>query len=189
MRAPSPSYKSPYCLTCYRPLGELTMPSTRCPHCGAANLTVDLRRLWTREKRIREVEWLLKAAIVLVLGSLSAVMLLYPGTGTSGAGHGMAAGAPILLGVLLWDAASISQRDSVFRGSLIWPIVGGLGLLPATMIFLAMPSPEWARPASAIVIVCCLAGLASPLTRRRWRRWREARVTQRQAELGASSTA
>ena len=186
MRATKPDYRTPYCLSCYAPLGELSAPSTRCPSCGAANLTVDLRRLWTREPKVRRVEALLKGLIVVVLGTLSAVMLLYPGTGTSGPGHGMAAGAPILLGVLLWDAASISQRDSLFRGSLIWPIVGGLVLGPATLIFLSMPSPAWVRPACALVVVCCLAGLASPLTRKRWRCWREARIKESQARLATA---
>ena len=188
MRATPPTYQFPYCLHCYSPLGELTAPSTRCSRCGAANLSVDLRRLWTRERKVRQLEGLLKGVIVVLLGGLSALMLLFPGTGISGAGHGMAAGAPILLGVLLWDAASISQRDSVFRGSLIWPIVGAIGLLPTILFFLSMPSPWWVRPVSFFLALGCLAGVLSPLTRRRWRAWREARVAGRQRELQASAT-
>lgn len=171
----SHAYRPPYCLHCYAPLGEVISPSTPCPACGRPNLVVDLRRLWTRERKVREIEQLLKAIIVVVIGSISLLALLHPGIGTSGHGHGMAAGAPILLGILLWDAASITQRESLFRGSIIWPIVGGVFLLPAVAFALAVPQPL-PRGIAVLVALACVAGLLSPLTRRRWLAWREAHI-------------
>ena len=176
----SKPYRAPYCLHCYAPLEEVAAPSTTCPCCGRANLVVDLRRLWTRERKLRELEQLLKAVVVVLIGAISLTALFNPGVGTSGHGHGMAVGAPILLGILLWDAASITQRESLFRGSIVWPIVGGVFLLPSAALALAVPLPV-VRVIAGLVALSCLAGLMSPLLRRRWLSWRREHIAAAQA--------
>ncbi|MFT7484806.1 MAG: hypothetical protein ACI9F9_000650 [Candidatus Paceibacteria bacterium] len=169
------NHQVPYCLHCYATLDSLTPPSTHCPECNRINLAVDLKRLWTKERKVRDIEQILKALIVVFLGALSGYILLNSGVGLSGHGHGMAVGAPIVLGILLWDAASITQKTSVFKGSLIWPIVGGLLLWPACTIALGTTQLGPRLIASAVSLACAF-GLLSPLLRPRWLAWRGQRV-------------
>ncbi|MCB9913955.1 MAG: hypothetical protein H6828_02255 [Planctomycetes bacterium] len=185
---PKPAYASPYCLHCYAPLGEVQAPSTHCAVCGHANLVVDLRRLWTREKRLRELEHLLKVIVALFIGAISLAALFSRQSGMSAAGHGMGVGAPILLGLLLWDAVSITQRESLFRGSIVWPIVGWAFVVPATALALAVPLPM-VRWIAGAVALGSLAGILSPLTRRRWIAWRERHVLAGQQALASSTAA
>ncbi len=176
------AYATPYCLHCYAALKDLSPPSTHCPRCGKINLAVDLKRLWTKERRILEIEHLLKALVVMLIGGISIFALLNSGVGISPHGHGMAAGAPILVGLLLWDVASITQKTSVFRGSLIWSLVCGITLLPAMAFFVNTSAPT-VRLVSGLVSTVCLTGLLSPLLLRRyWMAWRMARISGGQRE-------
>lgn len=178
-----PPYETPYCLHCYVPLHAVKGASTHCPNCGKANLTIDLQRLWTREKRISDIEDLLKILIVIGVGAISTAALVNPGVGISGKGHGMAAGAPILLGLLLWDVASLRQKTSVFRASLIWPIVGTLALLLSGLVFLTTGA-LMVRVVSGTTALASIAAVLSRITRRRWLAWRENHVLARQRALG-----
>lgn len=178
-----PPYETPYCLHCYIPLHDVEGASTHCPQCGRANLTIDLQRLWTREKRIGDIEDLLKILIVIGVSAISIAALLHPGVGMSGRGHGMAAGAPILLGILLWDVTSITKKTSLFRGSLIWPIVGAIGLLISGPIFWTN-GELLVRVVSGAIVAASIAGILSPFTRKRWLAWRVQHVLARQRALG-----
>ena len=95
-----PNYRRPYCLHCYAPLENVEGASIPCPRCGRANIRLDLQKLWTRERRIRELESILHFLVTAAVVGIGAAALLNSGIGT-GVGHGMAFGAPILIGAVL----------------------------------------------------------------------------------------
>jgi|GEM_PF-2643385 len=186
MKSKHPDYSTPYCLHCYAPLEEFRGASTACSSCGEPNLRVDLQRLWTRERRLREVEDLLKVLVCLAMGAIAAFALLNPGMGV-GRGHGMAIGGPIVMGVLLWDLASITRRRTLFRSDIVWPIIGWLLGLPFVWMVLVV-GDEVATPVRYALLVSGIAltlpAMASPLLRRGWSRWRDGHIARGQLRAG-----
>lgn len=181
-----PEYASPYCLHCYAPLARSKGASYECSACGLSSLQVDFGRLWTREPGLRKLERLAKALILTTMVCLTALILLNPGVGIS-KGHGMVIGAPLLIGVLLWDLASITRSESQFRGDIVWPIVGwGLGPIVGYVLF-----GLWTQSGNPLLlglfVLCCavtLPAVFSPLIRRWWRSWRVRHVLRAQGVLG-----
>lgn len=179
---PNSEYSSPYCLHCYAPLGRMTGASVPCPACGRANLKADQQQLWTRERKLRELESLLKLAIALAMIGVGAMALLFPGTGV-GRGHGMAIGTPIVVGILLWDLASITRRQTIFRADIIWPIIGwflGLPFVWFTLTIGGMVSPRVQVTLLVLGVVVTIPAIFSPLLRRFWTRWCERHIARAQ---------
>lgn len=191
-------YHAPYCLYCYASLGvsmatdshakdekakqrQAPGASLHCPKCERVNLVVDTHRFWSKETRLVELEWWLKAGVMVLVLGISAVALLNPGTGLSAAGHGMAAGAPILIGILLWDLASITLKRSLFNGAIVWGVVAVVaGLLPAIGIFLVTQG----LPLPIRIVLACLPfsfAVGPILGKSRFEAWREARIARGQA--------
>jgi hypothetical protein len=148
---------------------------------------VDRGRLWTRERRLRRLESLAKGLILITMASVAAMALLFPGSGV-GRGHGMAIGAPILLGILLWDLASITRSRSQFRADIVWPIIGWLLGPLSILVALALWIEESRHPLLLILAILCAAvtlpAIFAPLIRHRWVAWREAHVARGQALSG-----
>lgn len=186
MSEPSkPPFATPYCLHCYAPLERFRGASCECATCGRPNLHVDQQRLWTRERRLRELESLAKSLILIAMGGVAALALMFPGSGV-GKGHGMAIGAPILMGILLWDLASITRSESQFRGDIIWPIIGwGLGPLSLLVLHALSVQEGVGGPELSAALFLCVAvtvpAVFSPWIRRRWLRWRAEHIARRQA--------
>lgn len=182
MKKPSQDYRSPYCLHCYTPVERFKGASEPCPACDRPIVKADFGRLWTRERKLKELEDLLKTLVVVAMTIVGALALLYPGIGV-GRGQGMAIGAPIVIGVLLWDVASITRQRSLFRADIIWPIIGLL-LGPIFLMFtLALAKDEgrevyyvWAGLTVAIMVPAIL----SPLLRRWWSSWRARHIAEAQ---------
>jgi len=177
-----PSYSRPYCLICYAVLSEFRGASTHCSCCGGVNLRIDLQRLWTREPRVLTWEWALKALVLALCVGVGALALFHPGFGV-GRGQGMAIGAPIVIGVILWDLVSLSQRESSYRSSIIWPVIGLIFGLPATAVFSIALSNGWSLSAillSGAASAIFFAAMLTPYSRKRWLRWRDERVATRQ---------
>ena len=121
--------RSAYCLFCYAPMERIQGASAPCPECGEVNLREDRRTYWTRERRLVRLEGELKMWAVIVSLAI-AFPLLFIHRGSHGfAGVGYAAGAPIVVGFILWDAATlVTARRSLLRHDLIWP------LMPITLV-------------------------------------------------------
>ena len=118
-----------YCLYCYGPMAEIRGASEPCPRCGEVNLKVDRREHWTLEPRLVRLEALLKALTVALALALAYPLLIFPSGGHGFAGVGFSMGAPLLIGFVLWDAASlVTARRSLLRHSVLWP------LLPLTLV-------------------------------------------------------
>jgi len=174
-------YSRPYCLHCYAPLEEFEGPGTHCPHCERLNLRVDTQTYWTKERRFRNIEELLKIAVGVLVCSLTALALFDPGL-ASGVKSGMGIGAPILLGVLLWDLARITRKRSVFSARIIWPIAGALFGLVGLLLY---PEVRLYGSTQAMILVgiafaIAFFGLLTPLTSRWWRLWRERHIASSQ---------
>lgn len=182
----------PYCLRCYASLSSKRATSRRCKRCGENNLEVDRLMRWTREERFVLLERLLKFAVVFAMVLVAAVALLSPGIG-SGKGHGMAIGAPILVGVLLWDVAGLTRKRSQFRADIVWPIIGWFLGLPAAGLFWALYSNERAGAGAlwllGFSVALTLPAILSPRIRRRWASWRESYVEARRLAAVESAAA
>ena len=191
-RGPRREIPRPYCLFCYAPMPEFEGAVQACPRCGRRNLACDQGVFWTRERRLRELEEVAKALIVLAIGGMTALLLTSPGG--SGTGQGWAVGAPILLAAYLWETAGkITRWTPELRGWIVWtiflfvpgffamPVIAGIALefeeVPDWIAFLA---PVALAPAAAV-----------PFLARAFDRWRVRRildgVERARAELEASA--
>lgn len=181
--------RRPYCLHCYAPLPAFQGASALCSGCGRSNLRVDLERLWTQERRFRELEDVLKVAVVLLMLAFSAYSVLVLGIQDHRA-LPMAIFVPGVLGVLLWDLAAITRRRATYRWdlllALLGALVGGFWLLAVTARVVSARNPsswtDWLGVAGVALVVLGVV-LGGPLARWRWVRWREAFVARRQREV------
>lgn len=183
MKTTRHNYSSPYCLHCYAPLERFDGASSACGACGSPNLRVDLARLWTREHKLRVLENWLKALVCLAMIAIGGLALLFPGTGV-GKGHGMAIGAPIVLGILLWDTASITRKQSLFQLQIVWPIVGWLLGVPMIWLVLVLGGKLSVPLQMTLLVtgvVTTLSAITSPWLRRWWSSWCERRIVRAQA--------
>ncbi|HPF13299.1 MAG: hypothetical protein H6830_02645 [Planctomycetes bacterium] len=108
----------------------------RCPACGKVNLREDQRTYRTLSEAKVESERTAKGLVVLAMGVLGIAMMgLSSGLGM---GQGWAIGLPIVLGVILWDAAgSFTRRRTQFSHRTLWPLMlACLVLGPAAMYLL-----------------------------------------------------
>ena len=96
---------------------------------------------------------LVKTLVTIGVVALFAAILLHPGVGT-GRGHGMAAGLPILLGLLGWDAASaLTRRTTMWRTSLV--VTGVFGIAGTAILGLTAlnEGTDFGRRTDATIIV------------------------------------
>jgi hypothetical protein len=183
-------YAFPYCLACYAPLeAELATGSHElgakakarrnarasipCTQCDSVNLRVDIKDHWTKEPRIVEVEWWLKASVVLVIAVMSFATLMTRQTGLSAAGHGMVVGAPILSAIVLWDLMSITRKRGLFNGGILWGVaVPALVLSVGLVVILFTGTVQYGDAAigGAFIVIC------APIPMLLKRCWEAARV-------------
>jgi hypothetical protein len=147
---------------------------------------VDLERLWTQEPRFRELEDLLKVAVVLLMLAFSAYSVFVIGIQDYRA-LPLAIFVPGVLGVLLWDLAAITRRRATYRWDLILALlaslVGGFVLLAVTNRVVHSRDPvrwtDWLGPAGVAAVVLGVV-IGGPLARLCWGRWRDAYISRRQ---------
>lgn len=186
----------PYCLQCYAPMSRSHDACAECPSCGAQNLRIDQDNYWSREPWLRRLELCGKTGVALLVGWMTYVALFAFQT-SFGVAQGMAIGAPILVGIVLWDTVSkLTRSNPYFNAGLFWSIlpllVGApillLGVTLCTRVLQAWP-PERridhqnARVALAVLLTgLFLVGFAltSRLLGRRARAWQLRRVAMKQ---------
>lgn len=173
-----------YCLFCYEELERPRVASVHCPACGRLNLRQDLQDYWTREPRFVRLERALKLVIV-ALVALASGYLMFPTRQMHGyAGVGYSAGAPLLIGIILWDTASLAtRRRSMLRLELLWPaLVFLVGAAPVlffvSLLLMIRPAQvvrdfDSARAAWVLLWVCAWALLGLGM------RWAVARLAAR----------
>ena len=103
-----------------------------CNVCNKPNLRQDQQLYWTRERRYVELERMLKALVVVVVGMIAWLLLSPDGSKHGYAGVGYSAGFPIALGFVLWDTTSlVTRKRSILRLEVVWPaLVFTLGFAP-----------------------------------------------------------
>lgn len=176
-RRPRSPIARPYCLYCYAPLPPFDGASQACGRCGRTNLACDQGIYWTRERRIVELESFTKLCIAILIGWMSwAVLTKSDGFGT---GQGWAVGAPILLGVYLWETAGkITRWGTELRAWIVWLVfLIVLGLLGAAFLLALALSPRdgptWLAFLSPLPL---LPAAATPFLARAFDRWRTRRI-------------
>ena len=196
MPAPMPStepYRRPYCLHCYAALSPQLGARALCSSCGKTSLRVDIERVWTQERRLRDLEDILKVSVVLLMLAFSAFAVFVLGIQDYRA-LPMAIFVPGVLGVLLWDLAAITRRRAAYRWDLILALlgalIGGFWLLAVWARLVAARGPthweDWLGVGGVAAVVLGIV-LGGPLVRWRWSRWQEAYIARRQREAEASS--
>ncbi len=130
------AHKGPYCLECYAPIQANERALVTCERCGARLVREDLRQFWTRERRFVLIESGLKALVVLLVAGLFAFILRPTGHMHGNTGVGYSAGMPVLIGLLLWDTASlVTRRRSILRLEIVWPWMAvSVGMLPLIFV-------------------------------------------------------
>ena len=184
-----PEYSRPYCLHCYAPIAPSSSPSVWCGTCGRSNLKVDLDRLWTGERRFRDLEDMLKVAVVLGMLAFCAYAVFVLGLQDYRA-MPMAIFVPGVVGVLLWDLASITHRSGVYRWDVISAVLGWLvcplWLLVTGARVLRARELEHRLAFLGLFLAGLLVAVLSigaPWLRARLRAWRDGHVAARQAAL------
>ncbi len=126
-----------YCLYCYGPLESKPGPSQRCERCGRVHVQVDHAVYWTLEPRMRWIERVVKASIVVSILGLPLVLVKWSGgfdnlTGT------FLCGPFLLLGpALWWTAGLITRQPRHFSPRVLWTTVVLLfAVAPPILIFI-----------------------------------------------------
>ncbi|MCP3914424.1 MAG: hypothetical protein GY711_02580 [bacterium] len=171
------------CLYCYHPF-RVERSSEHCPACDELNLRVDQETFWTREPALVRVETILKAAIVLAIGSLTALMLVTISGG--GMGQGWAIAFPILAGWILWETAGlVTRRRTTLDMRLLWPVVFVcVGLGPTLFLLATGLSVSFGNPAELLgvgllcTLLCLIPAWLCMCWARCFVRFREGRIAR-----------
>lgn len=182
-----PDYVTPYCLHCYAPLAASQSASIWCGSCGKTNLRIDLDLLWTSERRLRELEDMLKVIVVLSMLGFCAFSVFVLGLHDHRA-MPMAIFVPGVIGFLLWDLVSITRKSGTYRWDLI---AAGIGWVIGPLWLVLAGVGGWSSPRDqlswgalfAMGLIIMILTIGAPWIRRRWMGWRDRHVAERQAAL------
>lgn len=182
-----------YCLRCYSDLDWPSSARTVCPSCGFLNLRVDHRVYWTREPKLVEVEWSLKAAVIVVSGIVG--FSLISTSTASGTGAGWFFAIPFVAAVAMWSSLSkITRHGSYFSAKVLWsavfllPVVGLLVVGICQVVGCLSSSTGWDELAGielwvSLAVVGVLAALFSILGASVWvlmawaERWKARKIS------------
>lgn len=125
-----------YCLYCYTTLESTSGPSQRCPSCGRVHVRVNQAVFWTLEPRLRWIEAMVKAGIVLFLVGVLLALAMKVDMGTHPV-NTFFIGPLVFLGfVLWWTAGLITRKPRHFSPRLLWVTVLGLLVVgPPILLF------------------------------------------------------
>ena len=113
-------HRTEYCLYCYEPLQGPSRASQRCERCGKVHLHADHATYWTRERRLVEVESLVKFGIFILVVIFFFALANKVGMGPHRINTFFIGPLVMLGGVLWWTAGLITRKPRYFSPRVLW---------------------------------------------------------------------